>query len=216
MSTKGTWPLGRSTIDPTIAATLGYPRVGAIHTDAANNGPTSSTAGVYAGGIYAKADNAGTPTAITYYLNIGTKRTQPFGTLTLAEYRALVAGDTLPVAAVAYSGTKSIGSLAPTNGSTAGNTGDLYYATTPDTVYACDNGSTDHWTNITAGLIAITTPQAGAPTDGTPGTGAGVYGYGSLMFFHDTGDTDAGADGWYMNKGTLAAPSWTAVLLPFD
>ena len=59
--------------------------------------------------------------------------------------------------------------------------------------------------NVTQGLTSGDTlflSGAGAPSDGTSGTGAGTAGVGSVYI-----NTTTGA--WYRNTGTKASPTWT-------
>ncbi len=56
--------------------------------------------------------------------------------------------------------------------------------------------------NQTGGVMAAS--DAGAPTDGTSGTGAGVLPTGSTY-------TDETAGKQYINTGSLASPTWTVV-----
>lgn len=57
--------------------------------------------------------------------------------------------------------------------------------------------------NLLQNDIFLTT-GAGAPTNGTSGTGAGLTGKGSLH-------TDATNGKLYINTGTKASPTWTVV-----
>ena len=57
---------------------------------------------------------------------------------------------------------------------------------------------------VAFGVNAWLIGNAGAPTDGTSGTGAGFAGIGSLV-----SDTTNGK--LYINTGTKASPTWTVV-----
>src|SRR5229473_1694125 len=52
--------------------------------------------------------------------------------------------------------------------------------------------------------VLVPLQGAGAPTNGTSGTGAGKAGVGSLYI-----DTTAGV--WYTNTNTKASPTWTVI-----
>jgi hypothetical protein len=115
-----------------------------------------------------------------------------------AVYKQTNVDATLPTWSAIAAQPAASGVDAPQDGVTAGTTDDYYHRTSNNSLYRCTDGDTDTWELVTS------INGAGAPTNGTRGTGYGYAGKGSILLDSDTPSV-------YKCTGTTALPTWTAV-----